>query len=48
MILIVLRVSFKQKGNDDTKDVEIMVNLNHVSNFLTTFEISLNNCELIN
>ena len=35
-----------QKGNNGTKDVEIMVALKYLSNFWRTFEMSLINCEI--
>ena len=35
-----------QKGNDGTKDVEIMVPLKYVSNFCKDLEIPLINCEI--
>ena len=42
---------FKQKitgytENNETKDVEIMVTLEYLSNFWRTHEISLTNCEI--
>ena len=35
-----------QTGNNDTKDIEIMVPLKYLSNFWRTFEIPLINCEI--
>ena len=35
-----------QTGNDCTKDVEIMVPLKYLSNFWSTLEMSLINCEI--
>ena len=35
-----------QTGNNGTKDVEIIVPLKHLSNFWTTFEMPLINCEV--
>ena len=35
-----------QTGNDETKDVEIMVSLKYLSNFWRTLEMPLINCEV--
>ena len=47
--IIVFCLNLKKKkgqtGNDDTKDVDLMVPLKHLSNFWETLEMSLINCE---
>ena len=51
MIILLIHSNSKrktgQKGNVDTKSVEIMVPLVYLSNFCRTLEIPLINCEAI-
>ena len=44
--MVILLILNRQTGNDDTKDVEIMVPLKYLINFWKTLEIPLINCEI--
>ena len=53
ILLLIIIYSFKfkekitgEKGDDDTRNVEIMVLLKFLSNFWITLEMSLINCEI--
>ena len=45
LILLIHLILTGQTGDNETKEVEIMVPLIHLSNFWRTLEMSLINCE---